>query len=138
MRREGRQLVVDVEQAGVVRGRVGPIGWVVVEVIAGQAPPGVGVVEVRCSSRSLAGWVGVSKDSVARALRALTDAGVVERVDHRDDRSGRFVSTSYLVDLAAAGISVASVSLPATPALPATESLRTDDRPSDDQLSLLG
>ena len=85
MPRERRQLVIDVDAAAFVRDRVGPIGWLVVESVAAHAPPGSGVVEVRCSSRSLAEVVGVSKDSVARAFRSLTDARIVERVNHRDE-----------------------------------------------------
>lgn len=134
---ERRQLVIGVDTAALMRGRVGPIGWLVVEAVAAYAPPGSGVVEVRCSSRSLAEVVGVSKDSVARAFRALTDAGIVERVDHRDERSGRFASTTYRVDLAAAGITVATVSQTAAPVSTATDQQRTDSRAPGDQLSLL-
>lgn len=137
MRPERRQLVIDVDAAAFVRGRVGPIGWLAVEAVAAHAPPGSGVVEVRCSSRSLAEVVGVSKDSVARGFRSLTDAGIVERVDHRDERSGRFASTTYRVDLAAAGITVATVSQTAAPVSTATDQRRTDSRAPGDQLSLL-
>lgn len=137
MLRERRQLVIDVNTAALVRGEVGPISWLVVEAIAAHAPPGRGVVEVRCSSRSLAEVVDVSKDSVARAFRSLTDAGIVERVDHRDERSGRFASTTYRVDLAAAGISVVAVSQTAGPVSPATDHRDDHSSPPGDQLSLL-
>ena len=137
MRLERRRLVIDADLAETVRARVGLVGWVVLEVIAGHTPPGRGVVEVRCSARSLAPGVGVSKDSVARALRSLAEAGIVERVDRRDERSGRFVATSYRVDLAAAGITVAAVSLSTTPA-PAAAPSPTDRRPPCDHLSLIG
>ncbi len=137
MLRDGRRLVIDVDVAARVRGEVGPIGWLVLEAIAGHAPPGRGVVEVRCSSRSLAGIVGVSKDSVARALRSLIDAGTVERVDHRDELSGRFASTTYRVDLAAAGITVVAVSHDTVVAPAVTDQPVTDSRPPVDQLSLL-
>jgi transcription initiation factor IIE alpha subunit len=137
MPHERRQLVVDIATAALVRGRVGPIGWLVVEAIAAHAPPGSGVVEVRCSSRSLGEVVGVSKDSVARAFRSLTDAGIVERVDHRDEHSGRFASTTYRVDLAATGITVVAVSQTAAPASTATDQQSTDSRAPGDQLSLL-
>ena len=136
MPRERRQLVVDVETAALVRGRVGPIGWLVIEAIAAHAPADGGVVEVACSSRSLAEIVCVSKDSVARALRSLIGAGLVERVDHRDERSGRFASTSYRVDLAAAGITVTAVS-PSTAPVPPATARPFDESIYGDQLSLL-
>jgi hypothetical protein len=129
-----RQLVIDLDTAGVVRAQVGPTGWLVLEAIAAHAPPGRTVVEVRCSSRSLAAIVGVSKDSVARAFRCLIDAWIVQRVDHREERSGRFSSTTYRVDLESAGLTVIAVSLDAAPATTASAPPRTPG----DQLSHLG
>jgi DNA-binding MarR family transcriptional regulator len=96
---EKQHLVIDVDTAAQLRTQVGPIGWLVVEAIATQSPPGIGTVEALCSSRSLAGNVGVSKDSVARALRSLIDAGVIERVDRREASSGHFASSTYRIDL---------------------------------------
>jgi hypothetical protein len=138
MQPERRQLVIDLAAAFAVRSQAGPIGWLVLEAIASHAPPGRAVVEVRCSSRSLAGIVGVSKDSVARAFRSLTDAGVVDRVDHREERSGRFSSTTYRVDLASAGITVVTVSQSTAPAALVTDPVPTISRAPGDQLSLLG
>jgi DNA-binding transcriptional ArsR family regulator len=137
MPRERRRLVIDLDTAALVRTQFGPTGWLVLEAIAAHASPGRGVVEVRCSSRSVAGMVGVSKDSVARALRCLTGAGLVERVDHREERSGRFSSTTYLVDLAAAGITVVTVSHDDDPVPVPTGPPRTNQRTPGDQLSLL-
>ncbi|MBK9179966.1 MAG: hypothetical protein IPM45_10445 [Acidimicrobiales bacterium] len=117
-----------------MRAQVGPTGWLVLEAIAAHAPPGRTVVEVRCSSRSLAAIVGVSKDSVARAFRCLIDAWIVQRVDHREERSGRFSSTTYRVDLASAGLTVVTVSHHAAPVTTASDLPRTPG----DQLSLLG
>jgi hypothetical protein len=64
------------------------------------------VVEVVCSARSLSQLVAVSKDTVARSLRSLIEVGIVARVDHRDELSGRFAPATYLVDLSTVGISV--------------------------------
>ncbi len=130
--------MIDLDTAAIVRTQTGPIGWLVLEAIAAHAPPGRTVVEVRCSSRSLAAIVGVSKDSVARAFRCLIDAGIVERVDHREERSGRFSSTTYRVDLASAGLIVVAVSQNATAATVVTDPVPTDPRTPGDQLSLLG
>ncbi len=135
---EGRRLLIDLDTAAVVRAQIGPIGWLALEVIAANAPPGRSLVEVRCSCRSLAAIVGVSKDSVARAFRLLTDAGIVERVDHREERSGRFSSTTYRVDLASAGIAVVAVSQNTAPAVAVTDPVLTDPRTLGHQLSLLG
>lgn len=107
---ERRQLVIDLDAADVVRERVGPVAWLVLEAFASRAPAGQPVIEVPHSSRALAATVSLSKDSVARALRRLTDVGIVERVDHRHEQSGRFGPTTYRVDLATVGLRVNSVS----------------------------
>lgn len=99
-------VVVDVTAVEDLRVQIGPIGWVVLEAMASQAPPGRGVMEVACSARSLARVVGVSKDTVARSLAGLIGRRIVERVHHRDELSGRFTSTTYRVDLALVGITV--------------------------------
>ena len=128
--------MIDLEHATALQTIVGPIGWLVLEAIASDAPIGQPRVEARCSTRSLASTVGVSKDSVARALHQLSRAGIVERVDHRDVRSGRFTSTCYLVDLASAGITV-TVSPTTTTAPTTTVPLANPALPDVDQLSLL-
>jgi hypothetical protein len=103
---ERRGLLIDLTVAEEVRVRTGPVGWVVLEAMASLAPPGAGFVEVECSARSLLGLVRVSKDTVARSLASMIALGVVERVDHRDEMSGRFLSTTYRVDLSTVGITV--------------------------------
>lgn len=137
MQPERRQLVVELVTAALVRGRVGSTGWLVLEAIASRSPAGQTVVEIRCSTRALAEIVGVSKDSVARACRVLADAGIARRVDHRDQASGRFSSTTYVVDLAAAGLTVVTVSSRPTTVPAATDPPRASSRPPGDQLSLL-
>jgi hypothetical protein len=136
MRPERRRLVIDVATAEVVRAKVGPTGWVVLEAMASQAPPGRGDVEVACSARSLAVLVSVSKDTVARSLGVLIALGIVKRVDHRDELTGRFSATTYRVDLALVGITVV---VDRTDPPPSTHSPR--ERPSpltdSDQLTLL-
>ena len=80
--------------------------------------------------------MGVSKDTVARSLRSLTEVGIVERVDHRHELSGRFGATTYRVDLPSVGITVA-VSYPTEPG--SAVCARTRELPPRpvDQLSLL-
>ena len=103
---ERRRLVVDVERAPAVRAAVGPTAWFVLEALAERCPPRRPSAEVEVSTRQLSGVLGLSKDSVARALRALGDRGLARRTDHRDSRSGRFLASVYVVELAAAGLAV--------------------------------
>ena len=110
------------------------VGLEAIEDASGCAPVRTSMSEI---AGSLAVIVGVSKDSAARAIRSLTDAGIVERVDHREARSGRFSSTTYRVDLASAGITVVSVSQNTAPAAVVTDSVPTISRSPGDQLSLL-
>jgi DNA-binding IclR family transcriptional regulator len=133
---EQRRLLIDLTTAEDVRVRVGPIGWVILEAIASFAPPGAGVTEVECSARSLAGLVRVSKDTVARSLASMIALGFVERVDHRDELSGRFLSTTYRVDPSTVGISVVVSQMPA-PAPRTGAPTRSPARKPAAQLSLL-
>jgi len=137
MQPEQSQLVIDLDTAALVRGRVGGTGWLVLEAIASRSPAGQAVVEIRCSTRALAEIVGVSKDSVSRACRILADAGIARRVDHRDQQSGRFSSTTYVVDLAAAGLTVVAASRTPATVPPDTDPPRNSTSPLGDQLSLL-
>lgn len=143
MPRERAVLVIDTAVAEPVRAEVGPVAWFVLESLAGTASPRQRGLEVAAGTRQLAAAVSLSKDTVARTMRRLGDAGVVERVDHRDSLSGRFGSTVYVVDLAAAGLAVehrdrdtetVHVSLQRTTATPRQPSLSAAD---DRQLSLL-
>ena len=135
---ERRRLVIDVDVAIVVRERVGAAAWLVLEALAMGPSAGEAVVEVVGSTRSVGASVGLSKDAVARALRCLAAAGLVERVDHRDRVTGRFVSTTYVVDLAAGGLSVTNVSR-STASVSKVTRVGTRDRPEEisDQLSFL-
>ncbi len=111
---ERRRLVVDIERAPAVRAEVGPTAWFVLEALAERCPPRCPAAELEVSTRQLNGVLGLSKDSVARALRVLGDRGLVRRTDHRDSRSGRFLGSVYVVELAAAGLAV-EVGASATP-----------------------
>jgi len=80
-----------------------PSAWLVLEELAvGASDDGV----LSTNVRQLGVALGLSKDTVARALRVLIEAGLVERVDERDTCSGRFGAVVYRVDRAAAGLTV--------------------------------
>jgi DNA-binding transcriptional MocR family regulator len=92
------------ERARVVRRRLPSAAWVVLEELTLAAAPGD---EVESNVRTLAGSLGLSKDTVARALRRLHDDGLVTRVDGRDGASGRFDRAVYRVDIDAVGLTMA-------------------------------
>jgi DNA-binding transcriptional ArsR family regulator len=72
-------------------------------------------VLVPASVRALASEVGLSKDTVAAALRRLANAGLVRRQDERESDSGRFGHSRYLVDLTSTGIGLAAPSQDSQP-----------------------
>ncbi len=121
MQREPLLLVLDSCVAGRWRARLGPRAWCVLEVLAATAPAGAGLVDVACSSRSVAAQLGVSRDSAARSLRVLIDTGLVTRAVCRDDATGRFGAATYRVDVAAAGLRVVTASHLAAPANPVAD-----------------
>jgi DNA-binding transcriptional ArsR family regulator len=133
---ERRLLLIDVDVALQIRHEVGPVSWLVLEAIASLAPPDQGLVEVTCSARSLSAVVGLSKDTVARSLRPLVELGIVARVDHRHEMSGRFLSTTYRVDLSTIGIIVV-VSQLLSPVSNTSAPTRSSARNPAAQLSLL-
>jgi len=133
---ERRLLQIDVDAALKVRLEAGPVAWLVLEAIASLAPPDQGMVEVRCSARSLSEVIGMSKDTVARSLASMIAVGIVERVGHRDELSGRFLSTTYRVDLSTVGISVV-LPQPAESASGTSAPARSLARNPAAQLSLL-
>lgn len=107
-----RPEVVLTEACRSVRADVGPVAWVVLEELVlttedGTYPRG-GTVEVVTTVRDLAAAVGLSKDTVAAALRRLTKQGSVTRVNQRDTRSGCFGSSIYRVALAGTGLRTSS------------------------------
>jgi DNA-binding transcriptional ArsR family regulator len=59
-----------------------------------------GDLSTQASARVLAGRLGVSKDTAARALRRLVSAGLVLRQDHRDATRGVFARSVYVIDAA--------------------------------------
>lgn len=88
-----------------VRRALDPTAWMVLEELAmAGAVPGEAVAVSHTSVRRLAAILGLSKDTVAAAIRRLTVAGLVCRVDERETASGRFGRARYEVDLTSVGL----------------------------------
>lgn len=95
--------------AGSWRRDLVPTAWLVLEELAiGASEEGL----LSTNVRRLGAALGLSKDTVARALRVLIAAGLVERVDERDGASGRFGAVVYLVDRASAGLRITDALMP--------------------------
>lgn len=81
-----------------LRRRLGPTGWVVLEDLLLDAEPDTGGRLVVVSNvRRLAANLGLSKDTCARALGRLIDAGLVERMDGGRGAGGRFSRGCYVL-----------------------------------------
>lgn len=91
-----------------VRAAVGPVAWVVLEELAVRGEPGGSSVTVATTVRELGEALGLSKDTVAAALRRLASDGIVRRDDERDGGSGRFGHSRYVVDLSDTGMRFAT------------------------------
>jgi DNA-binding transcriptional ArsR family regulator len=122
--------------AASVRRLVGPAAWVVLECLAAGAVVDGDETVSHQSVRGLTDELGLAKDTVARALRRLTDEHLVAYVGRRDD-GGRFGAGYYRLDLPC------DVLVPLTPpphsdAPPAGLSATRSRRASNDaQLSLI-
>lgn len=86
--------LVVTEAARTLRRQLGPTAWTVLEDLVLDAA-GRGAVAVETDVRRLAAAVGISKDSVARAVRRLIDHGVVGRRGGRDQLTGCFGRSVY-------------------------------------------
>ncbi|MFN8038895.1 MAG: helix-turn-helix domain-containing protein [Acidimicrobiales bacterium] len=109
-----RAAVVVGTDSAATRQALDPTAWLVLEelVITGGEVRGSTVV-VATSVRELAGRLGLSKDTVASALRRLASADVVRRQVDRDGGSGRFSHSRYLVELTHTGLRFATPSFEA-------------------------
>ncbi len=117
--RAEQPVLVLTEQALAVRTTLEPTAWIVLEQLAMRAIHVDGQVVAEQSARTVADSVGRSKDAVARALRQLTDAGLIERGESRHGFSGRFTGGHYVVDLRAAGLRLPAAPVATPPAPPA-------------------
>ena len=119
-----RPVLVVTERALVVRAALEPLAWVVLEELALRSVPVDGLAVAEQSARTVAESVGRSKDAVARALRQLAEAGLVERGTSRHGMSGRFGGGHYVVDLRAAGVRLPAGPVASSPAM--TVAARSD------------
>ncbi len=117
------------ERALAVRATLEPTAWMVLEELALRAVPVDGQVVAEQSARTVAESVGRSKDAVARALRQLVDAGLVERGESRHGFSGRFTGGHYVVDVRAAGLGLPAAPATAPPVRPAAVAPPRPDLP---------
>lgn len=115
--RAEQPVLVLTERALGVRAALEPTAWIVLEELAMRAVHVDGQAVAEQSARTVAESVGRSKDAVARGLRQLTDAGLVERGPSRHGFSGRFTGGHYVVDLRAAGLRLPAAPV-ATPTAP--------------------
>lgn len=82
-----------------LRQRVGPTPWAVLEDMLGDAERDTtGRLVAATSVRRLAANLGLSKDTVARALTRLIDEDLVHRDPVRRDPGGSFTAGRYVLD----------------------------------------
>ncbi|MCB0966642.1 MAG: helix-turn-helix domain-containing protein [Ilumatobacter sp.] len=85
---------------GELRSRLGPTGWVVFEELLLASTGNRDGCVASVSIRTLAGRLGMAKDTVARALVRLRRAGLVTAHQSRTD-SGVFATGSYTLHVPA-------------------------------------
>jgi DNA-binding transcriptional MocR family regulator len=95
----------------VLRAHVGTTAWSVLEEMMQRSTGDDDHVVAQVSIRSLASSLGLAKDTVARAVRRLSDLGVVAAVQARSD-SGVFDAGSYRLAVPAGCLSLACPSQP--------------------------
>ncbi len=94
-----------------LRAAVGTTAWSVLEEMMQRSTGDGHHIVARVSIRSLASSLGIAKDTVARAVRRLSDLGVVAAVQTRSD-SGVFDAGSYRLAIPAECLSLACLSQP--------------------------
>jgi len=125
--------------AHVLRRRVGAMAWMVLEEMLEQSDSdgdADGLVAA-VSVRSLAGSLGVAKDTVHRATRRLRDLGVIEAHQTRTS-SGSFAAGGYRLSIPTACLSILDASNAGSPDHAPRAPRRSVPPPcSSDQLALV-
>jgi hypothetical protein len=82
-----------------LRRAVGPTAWVVLETLLHDAEPtGSDEYVAHRSIRNLAAEIGLAKDTVARAIRALREVGLISHAQRRTG-AGTFDPGRYAISL---------------------------------------
>ena len=115
-----------------LRRRLGPTGWAVFEELVLCSVGSSDVCTASVSVRSLAALLGMSKDTVARALTRLRVSGLVSAHQSRGS-TGTFATGSYQLHLPAC---VALDDVSDTTAITAPSPRRARTAPSTTQLAL--
>jgi DNA-binding transcriptional ArsR family regulator len=92
-----------------LRRALGPSAWLVFEEMLLRSTTQRGERIAHVSVRSLAVALGVAKDTVARALNRLRDAGLVTPAQPKNER-GLFEAGSYVIDVPE-GLTLSSMEL---------------------------
>jgi len=117
----------------VLRRRLGPTAWVVLEAAVALACDVDGDLVAVASVRSLASEVGLSKNTVARALSMLRESGLMTFTQTRAG-DGEFSTGRYV---AAVPADVFTVAAPVTPVPLTSRTTHRVTRASVEQLALL-
>lgn len=127
------------EGAAAVRRQVGPSAWAALEQLMVSTPVGAaGTHVVAASVRDVAAGLGISKNAAHRAMRRLTEVGMISPSQDRST-DGRFVAGTYRLTIPADVLAPAEHLDPPPPALASRSRSRpARSRPAaPDQLSLL-
>lgn len=130
---DARSFVVHGHTANALRRQLGPTGWAVLEELLAHTDSTDDGNVAAASVRSLAAAVGLSKDTVARALGRLREAGIVTAEQSRAS-TGTFTAGTYRITVP----SCITFSEPTATTDPASRPRRTPSRsPNASQLSLI-
>ena len=127
----GRSVTV-LPGAAHLRRVVGPTAWVVLETLLHDAEPtGSDEYVAHRSIRDVAAEIGLAKDTVARAIRALREVGLISHAQCRTG-AGTFDPGRYAISLPNDVITTSAAITPASCAAP-----RSTPRATTAQLSLV-
>ena len=102
-----------------LRRELGLTAWAVLQEVALDATDDAGPMVAAVSARSLASSLGIGKDTAARALARLVDAGVLTRRCGARGTGGAFTRGGYVVHLdSVIGVRVDRADLPSAALAP--------------------